>query len=469
MLGSIENKLQPGVAISSFTQEDINQGRIWFVHRGSPNGRLALRVSDGAESGPTAILRVVAYDLQLFLANNTGLLVPVNGSASLTAANLTFSTNAPDQELDIRYDITRPPQHGQIQAWRSGRWQLVNWFTSGQLQRGERIRYVHIPSGFLPPATQDDFQFSVSVALEVAEVFRSPIMYQFRFQLLDAVLREENNRGLSFTGVSTQSAAIGSSLLKFVTEPHSSAEEEVVYSLVDPPLFGSLWIQSQSYPLDTGSKWSQSALNSQRLQYRLARRTLSSLRDRFTFRVTSAGLISDLQHFEINFTPGNDTSKVSVTIGELLVNEGETAVLQPSLLGFSIPVPINYTLLERPSHGQLNLLDVSKRSETRKNISWFGSDDLTDLRVVYTHDDSESITDRFQFLARPRLSQDDPSLDFQYVGIFPIRAHMKNDNQPVRIADRVLRIVTNGERRLSPDILRYRRPLFSFFSYLIHH
>ena len=91
----------------------------------------------------------------------------------------------------------------------------------------------------------------------------------------------------------------------------------------------------------------------------------------------------------------------------------------------------------------------------RKNISWFGSDDLTDQRIVYTHDDSESIIDKFLFLARPRLSpQDDPSKDFQYVGTFPIRAHMKNDNPPVRVGDQVLRVVTNGERRLSPDILR---------------
>lgn len=452
--GSIENKIQPGVAISTFTQEDVNQGRIWYVHRGSPNGRLALRVSDGAESGPTAVLRIAAFDLQLFLANNTGLVVPVNGSAALTAANLTFSTNAPDQELDIRYDITRPPQHGQIQAWRSGRWQSINWFNSGQLQRNERIRYVHLPTGFQPPASQDDFQFSVSVALEVAEVFRSPIMYQFRFQLLDAVLREESNRGLSIFGGSTQSVAIGSALLKFVVEPQSNAEEEVIYTLMDAPLYGSLWIQSQSNPLDTGSKWSQSVLNSQRLQYRLARRTLSSLRDHFSFRVTSSGLASDLRRFEINYSPGNDTPTVTATIGELLVNEGETAVLQVSLLGFSIPLAINYTVLEKPAYGQLNLLDVGKRSATRKNISWFSSDDLTDQRIVYTHDDSESITDKFVFLARPRVSPDDPSKDFQYVGTFPIRAHMKNDNPPLRVGDQVLRVVTNGERRLTSDILR---------------
>lgn len=128
----------------------MNQGRIWYVHRGSPNGRLALRVSDGQESGPTAVLRIAAFDLQLFLANNTGLLVPVNGSALISSANLTFSTNAPDQELEIRYDITRPPQYGQIQIWRTsgagGRgWQPVNWFTSTQLLRGERIRYIHLP------------------------------------------------------------------------------------------------------------------------------------------------------------------------------------------------------------------------------------------------------------------------------------------------------------------------------------
>lgn len=455
------------MAISSFTQEDINQGRIWYVHRGSPNGRLALRVSDGAESGPTAVLRVAAFDLQVFMANNTGLLVPVNGSTLLTPANLTFTTNAPDQELDIRYDVTRGPQRGQIQLWRSGRWQSISWFTSGQLQRGERIRYAHVPSGNQPWTNQDDFQFTVSVPLEANDVFRSPTVYQFRLQLLDAVLRVETNRGLALQGGYPQSGVISSATLRFVTEPHSTAEDELVYTLIDPPLHGALWIQQQPEPLGPGFKWTQSIVSSQKLQYRLARRTLSAVQDRFTFRVSTTGLVSDQQRFDITFTPSNaEASAIDVYIDEVAVNEGETAVLQPGVLKLSVPFSINYTVLEGPLHGQLNLLEVGKKGVLRKSIGSFTTDDLADQRVVYTHDDSESTSDRIQFLARPRAASD-ASQDFQYVGELPIVVRMKNDNPPARARDRILRIVTNGERKLGPDILRFELPILLLLTLMI--
>lgn len=117
-------------------------------------------------------------------------------------------------------------------------------------------------------------------------------------------------------------------------------------------------------------------------------------------------------------------------------------------------------MLEGPVHGQLNLLDVSKRAVLHKNIRWFTSDDLADQRVVFTHDDSESATDGFQFLARPVLKEDLPAstqaqLDFQYVGILPIRIRMKNDNPPYRVVEHILRVVTNGERKIRSDVIKY--------------
>ena len=188
----MENTQQPGVAITSFTQEEINSGQISYVHRGSPSGRLALRVSDGVESGATAVLRISAFELQIFLVNNTGLVVPTNGSAWLTAANLTFSTNALDQDLEIKFEMTRAPQFGAVQMWRNNRWQTVTSFTGSQLQH-DRIRYIHLHAN----PTQDDFHFAVVVT--EAE-FRSPTIYQFRVQFLTTVLRVDRNVELHIKG-----------------------------------------------------------------------------------------------------------------------------------------------------------------------------------------------------------------------------------------------------------------------------
>lgn len=81
-------------------------------------------------------------------------------------------------------------------------------------------------------------------------MFRSPTLYQFRFQLLDAVLRAENDRPLTIHGVSQ--AMIESTMLKFVTEPNSSPEDELVYTLHDTPSYGALWIGNEQ--LANGSR-----------------------------------------------------------------------------------------------------------------------------------------------------------------------------------------------------------------------
>lgn len=187
---------------------------------------------------------------------------------------------------------------------------------------------------------QDDIQFSVSVALEVAEVFRSPTLYQFRFQLLDTILRAENNRLLAFTGTS-QSVTITPNFLRYVTEPHSTTDDDLVYTLVDLPLYGNLWLAGGEQPMNSGSKWTQSMILSQKVQYRLARRTVSGLRDRFTFRVSAApaGLSnSDLQRFDVEYSPGNEAGVPfkSITVGEVTVNEGESAVLQVIIILYNL-------------------------------------------------------------------------------------------------------------------------------------
>ena len=261
--------------------------QVRYVHRGAPTGRLALRVSDGVDSGATAVLRVSAFDLQLFLVNSSAVTVPVNGSALLTPAHLSFATNAPDQPLDVRFDVARPPHHGQLQKWKpgpasatagsasSGRWQAVAWFTSTQLER-ERIRYVHLNG-----STGDDFKLAVSVpeaAFHSATVAIFPAIfsqqkqlvfnvalgvsfvlfcfvflvfvgngaqvYEVRVQFQTAVIRTERNAGLAVAG-GRRDGRIGGAQLRFVTEPVDRGgrdDQQLRVAVVRPPRYGSLWI-----------------------------------------------------------------------------------------------------------------------------------------------------------------------------------------------------------------------------------
>lgn len=73
--GYVERIGKPGVRIDTFTQKEVDNGVIAYVHRGkegNPNSRLALQVSDGIETSPPAFLRISSYSLQIRLQNNTG-------------------------------------------------------------------------------------------------------------------------------------------------------------------------------------------------------------------------------------------------------------------------------------------------------------------------------------------------------------------------------------------------------------
>lgn len=105
------------------------------------------QVSDGIETSPAVVLRISAFPLLLRLVNNTGLILTHRTAAHITTANLTFASNAEDADLDVRYEVVKPPQFGAVQRLRGGasdsQWQTVEHFTSHQLAR-DQIRYFHM-------------------------------------------------------------------------------------------------------------------------------------------------------------------------------------------------------------------------------------------------------------------------------------------------------------------------------------
>ena len=77
------------------------------------------------------------------VVNNTGLVVSPGGGAIISANNLTFSTNSPGQDIDIKLEITDGPNYGKIQRLRSnGKWVTTKRFSQRQIEK-EKIRYIH--------------------------------------------------------------------------------------------------------------------------------------------------------------------------------------------------------------------------------------------------------------------------------------------------------------------------------------
>ena len=87
---------------SSFTLEELKKREVFLVVDKEGESDLGLTVSDGRDVGNSVVLRVETFVLQIFAVNNTGLVVAAGSSALLTSYNLTFTTNAPDQSLNLR-------------------------------------------------------------------------------------------------------------------------------------------------------------------------------------------------------------------------------------------------------------------------------------------------------------------------------------------------------------------------------
>ncbi|XP_069672310.1 chondroitin sulfate proteoglycan 4 [Periplaneta americana] len=448
--GYVERIQSPGVRVDTFTQLEVDQGLIAYVHRGGEPGantRLALQVSDGIETSPAAFLRISAFPLQLRLVNNTGLVLTHRAAARISAANLTFTSNAEDPDLDVRYEIVKTPQFGSVQRLRGGapdsQWQTVDHFTSHQLAR-DQIRYLHTTGD----PTHDNFKFKVSV-MEV----RSPTVYDFRITFTELKLVAVHTRELQLNG--SREALITEKQLLYQTQPLSSDAGKIVFQVVRPPRYGALHPSAslKHHRLQTGDSFTQQDLDAGRLRYRLHRKAYSHVHDDFAFRVTAPECASVTGTLGLLHVPSGETrDEVRATLERLQVVEGgRQPVLRTHLdLATNGITELMYNVTHGPHHGRLDVMDVGLVTVLRRGTLYFSSRELMTERVFYVHDDSESRRDSFHFVA---LSSEEE--DFQYVGVFHVDVLLKNDNTPMRAVDKVFQIVTGGERLLTGRDLRY--------------
>ncbi|KAF4525482.1 hypothetical protein B566_EDAN002340 [Ephemera danica] len=450
----LESSRNPGQALDTFTQKDIDEGTVAFVHHGEAgSGRVALRVSDGIETGAAAMMRVVAFPLQLRLVNNTGLVMTHNASSLIIPRNLAFVTNADEPEyLEINYAITKAPQFGTLQRLRNteasgeARWQTVQHFTSFQLAR-EQIRYVHTTGS----PTHDEFKVS---AVET----KSPTVYDFRIIFVELRLDSVHNEELTLDGV--QDGTIRATHLHYDTVPQASAGEEVVYHIIRSTRYGSLILgdgtasSATETRLKSGDTFTQQDVAGGRLRYALTRRAYSRIHDDFSFRVSTKAVNNgepsqDVSTFSLIHIPGPTSDPVRATLERLEVVEGGQQTITQSHLHLetSRVAAVSYNITRSPRHGRIDVLKAGTTGVARSNTSWFDSREIESKKVVYIHDDSESRKDSFHFLAY--------APDFQYLGVFHFDIVLKNDNKPVRTVDRVFRVVRGGERLITGADLRF--------------
>ena len=136
--GYFEKSGHSGTPITEFTQAEVNNREIWFLHIGSGNAEVSLKVFDGESYSNPVKIFIQTVQLNLTVLKNTGLVLPHGSYALITRENLTTISNVPEQEVEIVYEVRRKPEHGVLerQQYANGEWQDVTSFAQRHINNG---------------------------------------------------------------------------------------------------------------------------------------------------------------------------------------------------------------------------------------------------------------------------------------------------------------------------------------------
>ncbi|XP_037082409.1 chondroitin sulfate proteoglycan 4-like [Pollicipes pollicipes] len=416
--GHLELARRPDEPVDSFTQEQVDDGQVLFVHGGGGGDtRLALRVSDGQATSETTLLRVVTFRLEAVAVNNTGLRVTHGSSALITTANLSFTTNAQDEQVGIKFVIVKQTQSGKVQKLRgNGHWQPTSHFTMRHLKR-RRVRYRHTTG------TPDHDGFRFQVVLQDAT---QPAVHDFRIQFLTVSVQLVTNRELVLNR--TQEAAVTRDFLYAEPRPFPQPAENLSFVVTSTPRFGDLFrlegSPARRQALPVGVSFSQRDVDAGRVVYRLHRKSYSAFTDLFRFRVHIPGFESPVHEFNMRHVP--PAPKGMISIKRIEVGEGDAVAIMPRQLSIEID-----------------------------GIATVFYNDIAAGRVLYAHDDSENPSDAFGFVATS-LNPDD---DFQYVGVAELTFSDPDLYTEPSDISYTRRGIPNGALYLHPD---YNTEVFGF-------
>ncbi|NXI78201.1 CSPG4 protein, partial [Rhipidura dahli] len=450
--GFLENSKHPGKAITTFSNEDLSEGTVFFVHTGVKNSRIVLRASDGEKVSNTVVLRVMAVPLDYRVVNNSGINLVQGVTALIRPRHLAVETNPVLQELEIRYEITEPPHFGQVQRQHSrGEWKQVSSFSQRSLQRS-RVRYCSTFKDIQLENVTDQFKFKVSIGNRIGEEHTFPIKVKWlRYSLLKhAPLEIEKSK----------KKYLNSDILFAVIADLEVPEDELHFKLLSLPKNGQLLLNDQ--PLQKDSVFTQKDITDRKVAYELISWYHEDY-DSFRFLISTKYLESNFYDFEVHIK--SDFRNIILTNNGLNVTEGEGELITSTKLFVQTPdnKTFQYEVIQFPKHGKLKLTNFSGSFENDDNLTTFTNKDITDKCLMYVHDDSETVFDEFLVKASSKElgkgTNFDPEVEPLSVEIrFYISIQLKNDEKPVRLIDKIFNVVRNGQRLLTLADLCYHDP-----------
>ena len=122
----------------SFSQNDIDSGRIYFVHVGSGNASFRFYVTDGKNSGLTNVFNIRERQRQMRIVTNEKLYVVPGMIQSITKRHLQVQSNDynVNSKREFIYQIMKAPSYGKIMFEGSkNNGEIVSHFTQNQIDQ----------------------------------------------------------------------------------------------------------------------------------------------------------------------------------------------------------------------------------------------------------------------------------------------------------------------------------------------
>ncbi|NXI98127.1 CSPG4 protein, partial [Psophia crepitans] len=443
--GYVEYDFQPGVPIEEFSCRDLEAGNVVYVHQSGTNQQLTLQVSDGTVPSPIATLRILAIDPDIRLHNNTGLSVSQGGAARITTANLSVETNAVKQRVAILYVLTEPLRYGEVQKQGNvgGEWKKVESFHQQDLEQG-RVQYFSTDTEHRLEDVVDKLKFEVQVGQKVLpnNTFLIRISRATIKMRTMVPLQMKNKRHRNIT----------SKELEAMLEDPNSALVPFHYLIIQAPKKGNLELLGNR--LTEGFGFTQDDLQRNHLSYSVTIRNSQQAEDTFQFRVRAGEQHSPVYTYTISI--GGDPDAPVLTNVLLTVPEGGQAIISKDHLFVQSMNSMDYLyeVIEGPAHGRLAWA-ASHTWASREEIMEFTNDDILHRRLLYQHDDSETLEDDIPFVAI-RQGEGSAESDVEEVrGVFRVSIQPVNDHTPVQVVNKVFNVVRNGQHLLTTDDIAF--------------
>ncbi|XP_059402333.1 chondroitin sulfate proteoglycan 4-like [Carassius carassius] len=428
--GNIVSAVDPTQLLFRFTQADLRDRKVLFVHHGADRERFQLQVSDGLHK-TTTVLQVQAGDPYLHIANNTMVVMDHGSTKTLNASLLSVETNMDIRSAaEIIYDVTFPPSDGRIIV--SGIESFK--FTQEDLTKGV-VSYEHNDQSL---SSKDSFAFTVQAKGWSTEgTFRIKI---FKKGYRSQPLVVSNVVILAYEG---EHSVIDASHLEVMQR--DILPKEMVYSVKDFPRLGHVVklnndSDSVASPvLDYIQSFTQEDINLGRICY-----VSTSLQGQDHFIVDVSNGFTTIEDLEVQVVIVPRIIPIQVV--NLTVREGGSVALTQEVLNithhFYRSMNIDFFMEEAPQHGDIKYLDKDDGLDT---FTW---EDVQQGQVYYFHDSSETTEDSFTLMASAyHITRRSASLTIG-ITILPV-----NDEPPRIQRNTGMELLTGEESEITANML----------------